>query len=213
MLRAAAGMRMQRLSQGASNWGGACGYKTCGRWTSGPTNVRGIGLTVTSHTVDHGHRGGPERRDQGAAPAGDFFLLGHAGVGLLHCRLGTGVAGESAHLWLRAEELLDGHETLQMLFYFVAVITAALNAKWFGPAITDVALQMREVEKEHGLGNQIGTASHKEMYAKLRQQDPKYRAFRSTFNRYHGLSMFSNFTGFFCTSINLIYIALKLPTF
>ncbi|KAF3700612.1 Transmembrane protein 205 [Channa argus] len=129
-----------------------------------------------------------------------------------YCLLASNSVSLAVYAVYHPRELLDGHETLQMLLYFVAVIMAGLNAKWFSPAIIEVALHMRDVEKEHGLGNQIGTTSHKEMYAKLRQQDPKYRAWRNKFNRYHGLSLFSNFTGFLCTTVNLIYIALKLST-
>lgn len=99
-----------------------------------------------------------------------------------------------------------------MGFYFMALIMAGLNAQWFGPAGTEVMFQMWEVEKEHGLGNQIGMGSQKEAYAKLKEQDPKYRAYRTTFGRYHGLSSLCNLIGFICTTTNLIYMALNLST-
>lgn len=99
-----------------------------------------------------------------------------------------------------------------MMLYFVALIMTALNSQWFGPAVTEVMLQMREVEKEHGLGDQIGIGSQKEVYAKLREQDPKYRAYRSRFSRYHGLSSLCNLIGIICTTVNLVYTALKLST-
>lgn len=101
---------------------------------------------------------------------------------------------------------------LQMGLYFVALIMAGLNAHWFGPSATEVMLQMREVEEEHGLGNQIGRGSQKEAYAKLKEQDPKYRGYRSMFGRYHGLSSLCNLIGFICTTTNLIYTALNLST-
>lgn len=101
---------------------------------------------------------------------------------------------------------------LQMALYFVALITAGLNAQWFGPAATEVMYQTREVEKEHGLGDQIGLGSQKEAYAKLREQDPKYKALKRTFGRYHGLSSLTNLIGFICTTTNLIYTALNLST-
>ena len=101
---------------------------------------------------------------------------------------------------------------LQMGLYFVAMIMAGLNAQWFGPAATEVMFQMREVEKEHGLGDQIGLGSQKEEYAKLKEQDPKYRAFKRTFGRNHGLSNLCNLIGFICTTTNLIYTALNLST-
>lgn len=99
-----------------------------------------------------------------------------------------------------------------MALYFVALIMVGLNARWFGPAATEVMFQMRDVEKEHGLGDQVGLGSQKEGYAKLKEQDPKYRAYRRTFGRYHGLSSLCNLIGFLCTTINLIYTALKLST-
>lgn len=99
-----------------------------------------------------------------------------------------------------------------MVLYFVALVTAGLNTQWFGPAATEVMFQMRAVEEEHGLGNQIGLGSQKEAYAKLKEQDPKYRAYKSTFGRYHGLSSLCNLIGFICTTVNLIYTALNLST-
>lgn len=99
---------------------------------------------------------------------------------------------------------------LQMALYFVALIMACLNAQWFGPSVTELMLQKMEIEKEHGLGNQIGRNSQKEAYAKLKEQDPKYRGCRSSFGRYHGLSSLCNLIGFLCTTTNLVYTALNL---
>lgn len=99
-----------------------------------------------------------------------------------------------------------------MVLYFVALIMAGLNAQWFGPVVSEVTFQMREVEKEHGLGNQIGLRSQRESYAKLKEQDPKYKNYKSTFGRYHGLSNLCNLIGFICTTTNLIYTALNLAT-
>lgn len=101
---------------------------------------------------------------------------------------------------------------LQMGLYFVALIMATLNGRWFGPAATEVMHQIREVEKEHGLGSQVGLGSQKEAYAKLKAQDPKYKAHKSTFGRYHGLTNLCNLIGFICTTTNLIYTALNLST-
>ncbi|KAG7264017.1 hypothetical protein CRUP_011346, partial [Coryphaenoides rupestris] len=69
---------------------------------------------------------------------------------------------------------------------------AVLNAMWLGPAVTRLMFQLRAVEEEHSLGNQVGLGSQKEGYAKLREQDPKYRAFKRRFGRYHGLSSLAN---------------------
>lgn len=111
--------------------------------------------------------------------------------------------------------MLSGKElllSLQMGLYFVAVIMAGLNGQWFGPSATEVMFHLREVEKEHGLGNQIGRGSQKEAYAKLKEQDPKYRGYKRMFGRYHGLSSLCNLIGFICTTTNLIYTALNLSS-
>lgn len=99
-----------------------------------------------------------------------------------------------------------------MSLFFVAVIMAGLNAQWFGPSATESMLVMQEIEKEHGLGAQVGMSSNKEGYVKLREQDPKYKEHRSTFYHYHGLSNLCNLIGFVSTTINLIYLALHLGT-
>lgn len=97
-----------------------------------------------------------------------------------------------------------------MALYFVALIMACLNAQWFGPAVTELMLQKMEIEKSHGLGNQTGRKSQREAYAKLREQDPTYRGYRSSFGRYHALSSLCNLVGFLCTTTNLVYTALNL---
>lgn len=99
-----------------------------------------------------------------------------------------------------------------MAFYFMALIAAGLNAQWFGPTVTEVMLEMRDVEQEHGLGNEVGLGSQKEGYAKLKEQDPKYRTQKRRFGKYHGLSSLCNLIGFICTTTNLIYTALNLST-
>lgn len=101
---------------------------------------------------------------------------------------------------------------LQMVLFFVALIMAGLNAQWFGPSATEMMYKLREVEQEHGLGNEIGFGKEKEAYAKLKEQDPKYRASKRAFGRYHGLSNLCNLIGFICTTTNLAYTALNLNT-
>lgn len=109
-------------------------------------------------------------------------------------------------------ELLDWHESVQMALYLVALITVVLNSQWIGPAATEVMFQLREVEKEHGLGEQVGLGSQKEEYAKLKEQDPKYKVLKKTFGKYHGISNLCNLIGFICTTTNLVYTALNLAT-
>ncbi|TRY97296.1 hypothetical protein DNTS_020588 [Danionella cerebrum] len=126
--------------------------------------------------------------------------------------LGGNAISLSVYAVYHPRELLDWHESIQMALFFVSVIMAALNTQWFGPAATENMLVMQEIEKEHGLGSQVGMNANKEGYAKLREQDPKYKEHRSTFYSYHGLSNLCNLIGFFCTTVNLIYLALHLGT-
>lgn len=97
-----------------------------------------------------------------------------------------------------------------MAMYFVAMIMAFLNTQWFGPSVSELMLQKMEIEKSHGLGNQIGRNSQREAYAKLREEDAKYHGYRSSFGRYHGLSSLCNLVSFLCTTTNLVYTALNL---
>ncbi|XP_012723363.2 transmembrane protein 205-like [Fundulus heteroclitus] len=129
-----------------------------------------------------------------------------------YCLLGSNFASLAVYAVYHPRELLDWHESVQMGMFFVALIVAGLNAQWFGPAATEVMFQMRAVEEEHGLGNQVGLGSQREEYAKLKEQDPKYGAYRKTFGRYHGLSNLCNLIGFICVTTNLVYTALKLST-
>lgn len=129
-----------------------------------------------------------------------------------YCLLSSAVVSLAVYAVYHPRELLDWHESVQMCLYFVALVTAGLNSQWFGPAATDVMFQTMEVEKEHGLGQQVGLSSQKDEYTKLKEQDPKYKVLKSRFGRYHGLSSLCNLVGFICTTTNLIYTALNLST-
>ncbi|XP_030646041.1 transmembrane protein 205 [Chanos chanos] len=126
--------------------------------------------------------------------------------------LGSNFVSLAIYAVYHPRELLDWHESIQMALFFIAVIMAGLNAQWFGPSATENMFAMREIEQEHGLGGQVGLGSQREAYAKLREQDPKYKAYRSTFYRYHGLSNLCNLLGFLSTTVNLVYLALHLNT-
>lgn len=130
-----------------------------------------------------------------------------------YCLVGCNVLSLAVYAVYHPRELLDWHESVQMILYFTALVTAGLNSQWFGPAATEAMLQMSAVEREHGLGNQIGRGGdHKDAYDKLKSQDVKYRGYRRSFGRYHGLSSLCNLTGFICTTVNLIYTALNLSS-
>ncbi|XP_028456082.1 transmembrane protein 205 [Perca flavescens] len=129
-----------------------------------------------------------------------------------HCLLASSAVSLAVFAVYRPTQLLDWHQSLQMGLFSVALVAVSLNARWLGPAATEVMLQLQEVEKEHGLGGQVGLGSQTEAYATLKDQDPKYRAYRRTFGRYHGLSSLCNLIGFICTTVNLIYTALNLSS-
>ncbi|XP_061703258.1 transmembrane protein 205 [Syngnathoides biaculeatus] len=129
-----------------------------------------------------------------------------------YCLLGSHFISLAIYAVYHPRELLDTHETVQMALYFVALMMAGLNAQWFGPTATEIMFLMREVEKEHGLGNQIGLGAEKEGFAKLKEQDPKYKAYKRKFGCYHGLSNLCNLIGVICTATNLTYAALNLST-
>ncbi|XP_028841664.1 transmembrane protein 205 [Denticeps clupeoides] len=126
--------------------------------------------------------------------------------------LGSNVVNLAIYAVYHPRELLDWHETVQMGLYFLAVILSGLNAQWFGPDVSATMFELRAIEEEHGLGKEVGIGSNKEGYNKLRDKDPKYKALRRTFYRYHGLSSLCNLLCFICTTVNLVYMALNLQT-
>ncbi|KAG7335057.1 hypothetical protein KOW79_001653 [Hemibagrus wyckioides] len=127
-----------------------------------------------------------------------------------YCLLGSNIVSLAIYAVYHPRELMNWHESTQMALFFVAVIIAGLNVQWFTPAVTKHFMVMWEVEQEHGLGGEIAYSTNKEPYIKLREKDPKYKAHRKSFFLYHGLSVLSNFIGFGCITVNLIYLALNL---
>jgi len=101
---------------------------------------------------------------------------------------------------------------LQMALYCSAVVLSGLTTLWCGPQATELMFQMKEVEQEHGLGNEIGPSSEEEAYDKLWERDLKYRNFGRTFLIYNTITSVCNLTGIICTITNLVYKALKLSS-
>ncbi|KAM9456854.1 transmembrane protein 205-like [Clarias gariepinus] len=129
-----------------------------------------------------------------------------------YCLLASNTVSLVIYTVYHPRKLLDGHETIQMALFFMAVIMSGLNVQWFTPAVLKHSLVMRKIEQEHGLGGEIRFFTTREPYKKLCEQDPKYKAHRKTFYRYHGMSILTNITGFACTTVILIYLALHLAT-
>ncbi|KAK5856704.1 hypothetical protein PBY51_008282 [Eleginops maclovinus] len=53
-----------------------------------------------------------------------------------YCLLGSNVLSLALFVVYHPRELLDWHESVQMVLFFVALITAVLNGQWLGPAAT-----------------------------------------------------------------------------
>ncbi|XP_075758440.1 transmembrane protein 205 [Pelodiscus sinensis] len=107
-------------------------------------------------------------------------------------------------------ELLSTTETLQGCLYFLCLLLAIVNALGLSPATTGAMFQMQAIEREHGLGGEVGLAARREMYQQLRERDPKYQAARQSFFRRHGLSSLCNLACLACNGINLLCLALHL---
>ncbi|XP_029441003.1 transmembrane protein 205 [Rhinatrema bivittatum] len=107
-------------------------------------------------------------------------------------------------------ELLSTGETLQISLFFLCMVLAAVNARWFSPTTSRTMLRMQEIEKEHGLGMEVGLQARREEYQRLREKDAKYRAVRQKFYRYHGLSSLCNLVCVLATGFNLCCAALHL---
>ncbi|XP_075132158.1 transmembrane protein 205 [Leptodactylus fuscus] len=109
-------------------------------------------------------------------------------------------------------ELLSPSESVQIGLFFISLILSALNARWFSPATTKAMFKMQDIEREHGLGGEIGMSSNFEGYKWLREKDPKYQALRKTFMRYHGISSLCNLVSLLCNGANLVFTALLLQS-
>ncbi|MEE6520398.1 hypothetical protein FKM82_018259 [Ascaphus truei] len=99
-----------------------------------------------------------------------------------------------------------------MALFFSSLVLSALNARWFSPTTSKIMFKIHAIEREHGLGGDVGFGSNSEGYQLLREQDPKYGALRRRFLWYHGISALCNLVLLFFNGANLGYIALILPT-
>ncbi|TNN40717.1 Transmembrane protein 205 [Liparis tanakae] len=110
------------------------------------------------------------------------------------------------------EEEVDSDGGRQMALYGSSVIMSGLIALWCGPQSTELMFQMKEVEQEHGLGNEIGPSSEEDAYDRLWERDPKYRTSGRMFLIFNTMTFVCNLTGIICTITNLVYKALKLSS-
>ncbi|XP_077118024.1 transmembrane protein 205 [Ranitomeya variabilis] len=129
-----------------------------------------------------------------------------------HIVLGFSFLNLAIYAAYHPRELLSTTESVQIGLFFVSLILSALNARWFFPASTNVMFKMQAVEREHGLGAEIGLSANVEGYKRLREKDPKYQALRKSFVRYHSISSLCNLVTLLCNGASLVFTALLLPS-
>ncbi|XP_042310835.1 transmembrane protein 205 isoform X2 [Sceloporus undulatus] len=109
-------------------------------------------------------------------------------------------------------ELLDTRETIQIVLFFACLVLTVANVSWFSQVTTKTMFKMQEIEREHGLGAEVGLSSQKEAYQLLKEKDAKYRSLRQKFFKFHGLSSLCNLACVVCTGVNLAFIAMHLDS-
>ncbi|XP_062975440.1 transmembrane protein 205 [Elgaria multicarinata webbii] len=109
-------------------------------------------------------------------------------------------------------ELLNTTETIQILLFFISLILTATNASWFSPVTTKIMFKMQEIEREHGLGKEVGPSGQQDAYKLLKEKDAKYQNLRQKFFTFHGLSSLCNLASVICTGVNLACLALHLDS-
>ncbi|KAM4747680.1 transmembrane protein 205 isoform 2-T4 [Rhinophrynus dorsalis] len=129
-----------------------------------------------------------------------------------HVVLGCSFVNLAVFAAYHPRDLLSFSESVQIGLFFLSLILSALNARWFSPETSKSMFKMQAIEREHGLGEEVGLAANKDGYQLLREKDPKYKALRQRFMRYHGISSLCNLISLLCNGTNLVYIALLMPT-
>ncbi|XP_069087974.1 transmembrane protein 205 isoform X2 [Pleurodeles waltl] len=124
--------------------------------------------------------------------------------------LGCAFLNLSIYATYHPRELLSPSESLQILLFFLCLVLAAVNAQWLSQSTNKTMLKMQEIEREHGLGDEVGRKEKREAYKALQEKDPKYKALRHKFFRYHGLSSLCNLVCMVCNGVNLAYAGLQL---
>ncbi|XP_054859824.1 transmembrane protein 205 [Eublepharis macularius] len=109
-------------------------------------------------------------------------------------------------------DLLSTGETIQIVLFFLCLVLAAANASWFSQTTTKTMFKMQEIEREHGLGEEVGMSSQREAYQRLKERDAKYRSLRQKFFTFHGISSLCNLTCVVCTGVNLAFLAMHLDS-
>ncbi|XP_032064439.1 transmembrane protein 205 [Thamnophis elegans] len=127
---------------------------------------------------------------------------------LLGCTMLNLAIFAAYHPW----ELLSTRETVQIALFSICLILFATNAFWLSQVTTETMFKMQEIEREHGLGQEVGHSGQREAYQLLKEKDGKYQHLRQKFFKFHGLSSLCNLACVICTGVNLAFIALQLKS-
>ncbi|NXD77267.1 TM205 protein, partial [Halcyon senegalensis] len=108
-------------------------------------------------------------------------------------------------------ELLSDEQTTQIIVFFICIAASALNTQWFGPVTSDIVADMQQIERRHGLGQEVGLGTSKSR-RQLRASNPGYRQLAQEFSVYHALSFLCNLCCIVCNGLSLYFLAAHLPT-
>ncbi|KFP76624.1 Transmembrane protein 205, partial [Acanthisitta chloris] len=106
-------------------------------------------------------------------------------------------------------ELLSDKQTTQIIIFFICIAASVLNTQWFGQITSDVVAEMYVVERNHGLGQEVGLVAS-ESRRHLRASNPSYRQLFQQFTLYHALSSFCNLCCIVCNGLSLYHLATHL---
>ncbi|XP_055975310.1 transmembrane protein 205 [Sorex fumeus] len=102
-------------------------------------------------------------------------------------------------------------ESSQVFLLLLSLVLAAVNDRWLEPRTSGAMWALYRVEKERGLGQDApGSRRGPDPYRQLQAQDPKYKALRQTFFRYHGMSTLCNLGCLLANGLCLAGLALGL---
>ncbi|NXI58483.1 TM205 protein, partial [Chloroceryle aenea] len=108
-------------------------------------------------------------------------------------------------------ELLSDEQTTQIIVFFICVAASVLNTQWFGRVTSDIVADMQQIERGHGLGQEVGRVASQSR-RQLRASNPGYRQLAQEFTLYHALSSLCNLCCVVCNGLSLYFLAARLPT-
>ncbi|NXI15255.1 TM205 protein, partial [Irena cyanogastra] len=107
-----------------------------------------------------------------------------------------------------SERLGEEHRT-QIIIFLVCIAAAVLNAQWLGQVTAATLGELQQVERSHGLGQELGPAGS-EPRRQLRASNPGYRQLARRFALCHALSSLCNLLCIVCNGLSLGHLAARL---